>query len=105
MVLIHQCLYGKKSELETFMLKKLFGSAAYISQGEVRKFQQDKFNKKELLTRYVVNQATKAVKRKLYSTTGTSQVALVVKNPLADAGDLGDMGLIPGLERCPGGGK
>lgn len=55
MVLIHQCLYGKKSELETFMLKKLFGSAAYISQGEVRKFQQDKFNKKELLTRYVVN--------------------------------------------------
>ena len=32
-------------------------------------------------------------------------MALVVQNPLADAGDLGDMGLIPGLERCPGGGK
>ena len=33
-----------------------------------------------------------------------SQVALVVKNPLANAGDIRDMGLIPGLERSPGGG-
>ena len=35
---------------------------------------------------------------------GTSQVALVVKNPPANAGDLRDMGLIPGLGRSPGGG-
>ena len=34
-----------------------------------------------------------------------SQVALVVKNPLASAGDVRDMGLIPGLGRSPGGGK
>ena len=33
-----------------------------------------------------------------------SQVALVVKNPPADAGDIRDMGLIPGLGRSPGGG-
>ena len=33
-----------------------------------------------------------------------SQVALVVKNPLASAGDVRDMGLIPGLGRSPGGG-
>ena len=33
-----------------------------------------------------------------------SQVALVVKNPPANAGDLRDMGLIPGLGRSPGGG-
>ena len=33
-----------------------------------------------------------------------SQVALVVKNPPANAGDGRDMGLIPGLGRCPGGG-
>ena len=33
-----------------------------------------------------------------------SQVALVVKNPPANAGDIRDMSLIPGLGRCPGGG-
>ena len=33
-----------------------------------------------------------------------SQVALVVKNPPANAGDIGDPGSIPGLGRSPGGG-
>ena len=32
------------------------------------------------------------------------QVALVVKNSPANAGDMRDVGLIPGSERCPGGG-
>ena len=36
---------------------------------------------------------------------GASQVAPLVKNPPANAGDTGDMGLIPGLERSPGGGN
>jgi len=31
-------------------------------------------------------------------------VAIVVKNPPANAGDERDVGLIPGLGRCPGGG-
>ena len=31
-----------------------------------------------------------------------SQVAQVIKNPTANSGD---MGLIPGVERCPGGGN
>ena len=31
-------------------------------------------------------------------------MALVVKNPSADAGDIRDVGLIPGSERSPGGG-
>ena len=35
---------------------------------------------------------------------GASQVALVVKNPPANTGDVRDMGLIPGLGRSPGGG-
>ena len=35
---------------------------------------------------------------------GASQVALVVKNLPADAGDVRDVGLIPGLGRAPGGG-
>ena len=30
-------------------------------------------------------------------------MALVVKNPSANAGDVRDVGLIPGLGRCPGG--
>ena len=34
-----------------------------------------------------------------------SQVALVVKNPSANAGDVKDPGLIPGLGRSPGGGN
>ena len=34
-----------------------------------------------------------------------SQVTLVVKNPPANAGDIKDMGLIPGLGRSPGGGN
>ena len=33
-----------------------------------------------------------------------SQVALEVKNPPANAGDLRDKGLMPGLGRCPRGG-
>ena len=32
-----------------------------------------------------------------------SQVALVVKNPTANAGDIRDMGLIPGSGKFPGG--
>ena len=35
---------------------------------------------------------------------GAFQVALVVKNLSADAGDVRDTGLIPGLGRAPGGG-
>ena len=35
---------------------------------------------------------------------GASQMALVVKNPLASAGDIRDVGLIPGSGRPPGGG-
>ena len=36
--------------------------------------------------------------------TGPTHVALVVKNPPANAGDLRDTGLIPGLGRSPRGG-
>ena len=35
---------------------------------------------------------------------GASQVALVVKKPPANAGDVRDTGSIPGLGRSPGGG-
>ena len=35
---------------------------------------------------------------------GASQVALMVKNMSANAGDIRDMGSIPGLGRSPGGG-
>ena len=38
-------------------------------------------------------------------TSWASQVALVVKNPPANAEDIRDMGLIPGLGRSPGGGR
>ena len=35
---------------------------------------------------------------------GASQVVLVVKKPFANAGDIRDVGLIPGSGRSPGGG-
>jgi len=35
---------------------------------------------------------------------GRREVALVVKNLFDNAGGVRDMGSIPGLERCPGGG-
>ena len=35
---------------------------------------------------------------------GASQVPLVEKNPPANAGDVGGVGLTPGLARSPGGG-
>ena len=38
-------------------------------------------------------------------TLRASQVVLVVKSPPASAGDLRDMGLIPGKGRSPGGGN
>ena len=37
------------------------------------------------------------------SDTSASQMALVVKNLSANAGDLRDLGSIPGLGRCPEG--
>ena len=39
-----------------------------------------------------------------YLTREASQVVLVVKNPPASAGDIRDMGSIPGSGRFPGGG-
>ena len=40
-----------------------------------------------------------------YSSSGTSQVALVLKNPLSNAEDIRDMDSIPGSGRSPGGGR
>ena len=46
---------------------------------------------------------SEGAKEKLVSNyTGASQVALVVKNPPANAGDVRDTGSIPGLGRSPG---
>ena len=39
------------------------------------------------------------------ASTGASQVVLAVKNPPANAGDVKDVGLIPGSRRSPGGGR
>ena len=40
----------------------------------------------------------------IYSYTRASQVALVVQNPLVNAGDAGNLGSIPGSGRSLGGG-
>ena len=40
-----------------------------------------------------------------YGERRASQAALVVKNTPANAGDIRDVGLIPGLGRSPGGGR
>ena len=41
----------------------------------------------------------------IYNTVGASQVGVVVKNLPANAGDVKDVGLIPGLGRCSGEGN
>ena len=40
----------------------------------------------------------------IYSTNWASQVAVVVKNTPTNAGDVREVGLIPGLGKSPGGG-
>ena len=47
---------------------------------------------------YLLNNYTDKVNKR------TSQVALVVKNPPANAGDVRDTGSVPGSGRSPGGG-
>ena len=39
---------------------------------------------------------------RLYDSLGASQVVLVVKTPPTNAGNIGDVGSIPGLRRSPG---
>ena len=41
----------------------------------------------------------------MYPLPWTSQVALVIKSPPANAGDIRDMGSIPGMGRYLGGGR
>ena len=43
--------------------------------------------------------------RVTYAYMKASQVALVIQNPPAGAGDIRDAGLVPGLGRSPGGGN
>ena len=59
-----------------------------------------------LLGRWILYHWTtrKAQIRGLYIIWGASQVALLVKNPPANAGDIRDEGLIPGSGRSHGGG-
>ena len=57
-----------------------------------------------LLAKKSVNEGGKENFRLKYPVVRASRVALVVKNPTAKAGDISDMGLIPGWGRSPGGG-
>ena len=50
-----------------------------------------------------VIQQQQQIKRSPCKCTGAFQVALVLKNPLANAGDVRDVCLIPGSRRSPGG--
>ena len=52
-----------------------------------------------------MNKLKQCIKLASHEDIMSSQVALVVKNPLANAGDTRDMGSIPGLGRSPGGGR
>ena len=58
---------------------------------------------------YLINQKNNRDKTKIHfsllTITLTSQVVLVVKNPPANAGDMRNLDLIPGLGRSPGGGR
>ena len=49
---------------------------------------------------YYINQGSTI--KHTHTHTHTHTVLLVVKNPLTNAGDIRDMGSIPGSERFPG---
>ena len=51
---------------------------------------------------YLFKYVRKYIYKYVYKENGASQVALVVKKLPANAGDLRDMGSIPGLGRSPG---
>ena len=51
---------------------------------------------------YLFKYVRKYIYKYVYKENGASQVALVVKKLPANAGDLRDMGSIPGLGRFPG---
>ena len=64
----------------------------------------NQYQRKEIYSKKeVVGMTLKKKKKKLPKNYGTSQVALVVKNSPAKAGDIREAGLIPGLGRSPGG--
>ena len=52
----------------------------------------------------LLNTRQDAVFAPVFLPNWASQVALVVKNPPANAGDIGDAGSIPGWGKSPGGG-
>ena len=49
----------------------------------------------------IISYMYKYIHTHIYAYMGASQVALVVKNPPANAGDIRDMGSIAGSERSP----
>ena len=77
----------KKSEA-----KSLFQSRTYTPPDQSHAVNSDKMLDKILKTNELINDPR------------ASQVALVVKNPPGNAGNLRDEGSIPGLARSPGGG-
>ena len=48
---------------------------------------------------------TKHYFEKIYAPIGASHVVIVVKNLLVSAGDIRDVGSVPGSGRSPGGGQ
>ena len=90
--------WGEKNQKNTVLLPVHGLRAGYDSQG----------GRQGLISRMQVNKRHLAIRIGVpdWSPTsrGSSQVALVVKNPPANAGDVRDMGLIPGSRRSPGGG-
>ena len=84
--------WGEKNQKNTVLLPVHGLRAGYDSQG----------GRQGLISRMQVNKRHLAIRIGVpdWSPTsrGSSQVALVVKNPPANAGDVRDMGLIPGGE-------
>ena len=96
---VHEKRVGGKNQKNTVLLPVHGLRAGYDSQG----------GRQGLISRMQVNKRHLAIRIGVpdWSPTsrGSSQVALVVKNPPANAGDVRDMGLIPGLGRSHGGGN
>ena len=75
-----------------------------MARVQVSLFKSDVNKMPGILTQKKQNSVCALTYMYTHTYTWASQTVLVVKNLPSNVGDIRDMGLIPGLGRCPGGG-
>ena len=92
--------------IREFPIFSSFYVTLFWKQSVKRKHLYCSIGEEEILSEptFCTQQVVKLYLKKLVLIMEASQVAQMVKNPPASAGDAEDMGSVPGSARCPGGG-